>query len=59
MWEVDPASVDVVLARDENGQASSWIKRYGRGAFIMLNRGHKAWPDLTPLELAAEAAANA
>lgn len=59
MWEVDPASVDVVLARDENGQASSWIKRYGRGSFIMLNRGHKAWPDLTPLELAAEAAANA
>jgi hypothetical protein len=28
-WSVDPAGVTETLALDDNGLASSWVKRYG------------------------------
>jgi len=30
-WGVDPASVTTVLAKDENGNAVSWVRAYGAG----------------------------
>jgi len=42
-WAVEANSVDEVLARDENGRASAWIKRYpGGGSLRMMGRGGAA-----------------
>ncbi len=57
-WAADARSVDVVLASDENRKAAAWIKRYGAGgAFVMLNRTHRAWPSWSPLVIAADTTA--
>jgi outer membrane protein assembly factor BamB len=39
-WAVDPAAVSAVLATDEDGNASSWVKTYANGgAFVKLGSG--------------------
>ena len=35
-FPVSPADVDVVLARDREGLANAWVKRFGKGEFIRL-----------------------
>lgn len=56
-WAVDPSTVTTVLAYDEFGNASSWIKNYGGPAgtgFVRLWAQRQPIPDLTFVRIAAE-----
>jgi hypothetical protein len=56
-WAADPESVTEVLATDETGLASSWIKRYRSGAFIRIPAvpaGAAGVANLLVLQTAAE-----
>jgi hypothetical protein len=35
-FPVSPSDVDLVLARDSQGMASSWVKNFGKGEFVRL-----------------------
>jgi len=60
-WGIDPGSVTAVLAKDENGNAVSWVRAYGTGAgagrFVLMPLvippgGHPA--NLLDVQVAAE-----
>ena len=54
---VDPGQVSTVLARDENGMASAWVKNYGGAegtGLVQLWVPRDRHVDLFPVKLAAE-----
>lgn len=57
MGWVDPNQISTVLAVDENGMASSWVKNYGGPegtGLVQLWLPRDRHADLFPVKLAAE-----
>ncbi len=53
-WGVAPTAVDEVLATDENGLATAWVKGYaGGGRFVLVGRGSDRGDRLDAVTLAA------
>ena len=53
-WSADPNSVTTVLARDEVGLASSWVRRYGGppgSGFVRLYSGAVSESGSPPIDL--------
>jgi len=53
-FPVSPGDVDVVLARDTQGMASSWVKNFGKGEFVRLWGMQAPILDLEAVRKAAE-----
>lgn len=53
---IDPSQVSIVLAKNEFGMATSWVKSYGNkgGGFIQLDVPNRFFADLTPYRLAID-----